>query len=555
MVEREKENMKLRVVFLGGIEEIGKNMTLFEFENESILLDAGFKFPGVELLGIDKVIPDMTYLIDNIDKLKGIILSHGHADHIGAIRYFADKIKVPIYSSPLTLGILKEELPSYMVKALNFVEVKLPSTHTIGKTKVDFIRMTHSIPDGFSTVFHTPFGSIVESGDFKIDLTPIDNKPIDLQSLAQAGKQGVLLYMGDSTNADEDGFTGSEKTVGQKLEDLIRGTDQRVFVGTFSTNLHRLQQVFDIARKVNRKVLVDGKSIMQVIQVASKLKYFQVDQSQLITYVQAARIPDSEILILTTGTQGEPFSGLTRLARNNHDSLQTKKGDLVIISADPIPGNEAFVCQVIDNLLKRGAEVIYKREGVHVSGHGSKEDLRTMLSILKPKFFIPIHGEYRQMYAHTRIAQETGIPATNTVIVENGTIISLTKNQLTKVGKIPSEPVFIDGKMVGDVEYSVIDERKRLSREGVLNTVLLVNKKTRKLSSDPIIETKGLMSTKFSSELFQLAKKGIEEVVLKWSNQNGNASDLEKMVKGYLSSFISSEVRRNPIIFVTVLGA
>jgi len=555
MVEREKENMKLRVVFLGGIEEIGKNMTLFEFENESILLDAGFKFPGVELLGIDKVIPDMTYLIDNIDKLKGIILSHGHADHIGAIRYFADKIKVPIYSSPLTLGILKEELPSYMVKALNFVEVKLPSTHTIGKTKVDFIRMTHSIPDGFSTVFHTPFGSIVESGDFKIDLTPIDNKPIDLQSLAQAGKQGVLLYMGDSTNADEDGFTGSEKTVGQKLEDLIRGTDQRVFVGTFSTNLHRLQQVFDIARKVNRKVLVDGKSIMQVIQVASKLKYFQVDQSQLITYAQAARIPDSEILILTTGTQGEPFSGLTRLARNNHDSLQTKKGDLVIISADPIPGNEAFVCQVIDNLLKRGAEVIYKREGVHVSGHGSKEDLRTMLSILKPKFFIPIHGEYRQMYAHTRIAQETGIPATNTVIVENGTIISLTKNQLTKVGKIPSEPVFIDGKMVGDVEYSVIDERKRLSREGVLNTVLLVNKKTRKLSSDPIIETKGLMSTKFSSELFQLAKKGIEEVVLKWSNQNGNASDLEKMVKGYLSSFISSEVRRNPIIFVTVLGA
>jgi ribonuclease J len=555
MVEREKENMKLRVVFLGGIEEIGKNMTLFEFENESILLDAGFKFPGVELLGIDKVIPDMTYLIDNIDKLKGIILSHGHADHIGAIRYFADKIKVPIYSSPLTLGILKEELPSYMVKALNFVEVKLPSTHTIGKTKVDFIRMTHSIPDGFSTVFHTPFGSIVESGDFKIDLTPIDNKPIDLQRLAQAGKQGVLLYMGDSTNADEDGFTGSEKTVGQKLEDLIRGTDQRVFVGTFSTNLHRLQQVFDIARKVNRKVLVDGKSIMQVIQVASKLKYFQVDQSQLITYVQAARIPDSEILILTTGTQGEPFSGLTRLARNNHDSLQTKKGDVVIISADPIPGNEAFVCQVIDNLLKRGAEVIYKREGVHVSGHGSKEDLRTMLSILKPKFFIPIHGEYRQMYAHTRIAQETGIPATNTVIVENGTIISLTKNQLTKVGKIPSEPVFIDGKMVGDVEYSVIDERKRLSREGVLNTVLLVNKKTRKLSSDPIIETKGLMSTKFSSELFQLAKKGIEEVVLKWSNQNGNASDLEKMVKGYLSSFISSEVRRNPIIFVTVLGA
>ena len=553
MVEREKD-MKIRIVFLGGIEEIGKNMTLFEFENESILLDAGFKFPGAELLGIDKVIPDLTYLLDNIDKLKGIILSHGHADHIGAIRYFADKIKVPIYSSPLTLGILKEELPTYMSKALNFVEVKLPSTYTIGKTKVDFIRMTHSIPDGFSTVFHTPFGSIVESGDFKVDLTPIDNKPIDLQSLAQAGKQGVLLYMGDSTNADEAGFTGSEKTVGQKLEDLIRGTNQRVFVGTFSTNLHRLQQVFDIAKKVNRKVLVDGKSILQVIQVASKLKYFQVDQSQLISYAQAAQIPDSEILILTTGTQGEPFSGLTRLARNNHDSLQIKKGDVVIISADPIPGNERFVCQVIDSLLKHGAEVIYKREGVHVSGHGSKEDLRLMLSILKPKFFIPIHGEYRMMHSHTRIAQETGVPASNTVIVENGTIISLNRNQLMKVGKIPAEPVFIDGKMVGDIEYSVIDERKRLSREGVLNAVILVNKKTRKMSTDPIIETKGLMSTKFSSELFQLAKKGIEEAVVKWSNQNGNAADLEKMVKGYLSSFITSEVRRNPIIFVTVLG-
>lgn len=554
MVEREKENMKLRVVFLGGIEEIGKNMTLFEMDNESILVDAGFKFPGVELLGIDKVIPDMTYLLDNIDKLKGIILSHGHADHIGAIRYFADKIKVPIYSSPLTIGILKEELPSYMAKELKFIEVTLPSTHTIGKTKVDFIRMTHSIPDGFSTVLHTPYGSIVHSGDFKVDLTPIDNKPIDLQGLAQAGKQGVLLYLGDSTNADEDGFTGSERTVGQKLEDLIRGTKQRVFVGTFSTNLHRLQQVFDIAKKVNRKVLVDGKSIMQVIQVASKLKYFQVDQTQLISYQQAAQIPDSDILILTTGTQGEPFSGLTRLARNNHDSLQTKKGDVVIISADPIPGNEAFVCQVIDNLLKRGAEVIYKREGVHVSGHGSKEDLRLMLSILKPKFFIPVHGEYRQMYAHTRIAQDTGMPLSNTFIAENGAIISLNRHQLTKVGKIPSEPVFIDGKMVGDIEYSVIDERKRLSREGVLNTVILVNRKTRKMTTDPIIETKGLMSTKFSSELFQLAKKGIEEVVAKWSSQNGDSADLEKMIKGYLSSFISSEVRRSPIIFVTVLG-
>ena len=279
-----------------------------------------------------------------------------------------------------------------------------------------------------------------------------------------------------------------------------------------------------------------------------------MDQSQLISYAQAAQIPDSEILILTTGTQGEPFSGLTRLARNNHDSLQIKKDDVVIISADPIPGNERFVCQVIDSLLKRGAEVIYKREGVHVSGHGSKEDLRLMLSILKPKFFIPIHGEYRMMHSHTRIAQETGVPASNTVIVENGTIISLNKNQLMKVGKIPAEPVFIDGKMVGDIEYSVIDERKRLSREGVLNAVILVNKKTRKMSTDPIIETKGLMSTKFSSELFQLAKKGIEEVVVKWSNQNGNATDLEKIVKGYLSSFITAEVRRNPIIFVTVLG-
>jgi len=546
--------MKVRVVFLGGIGEIGKNMTLFEFGNESILLDAGFKFPDAELLGVDKVIPDFTYLLEHMDSLKGIILSHGHADHIGGLRYFADKIKVPIYSSPLTLGILKAEMPTYLSKNLNFIEVTLPSSHKIGNTKVDFIRVTHSIPDGFSTVFHTPFGSILHTGDFKIDQTPIDNKPIDLQGLAEAGKQGVLLYLADSTNADEEGFTGSERTVGQKLEDLIRGTDKRVFVATFSTNLHRVQQVFDIAEKVGRKVFVDGKSIIEVISVATKLGYSDISKSQMISAQELQQLKDSEILILTTGTQGEPFSGLTRLARRNHEIFSIKKDDFIIISADPIPGNEAFVFKVIDSLLKMGAEVIYKKYGIHVSGHGSQEDLRTMLTLIRPRFFIPIHGEYHQMHAHTKIAQATGLPPENTVIVENGTVVSLTKDRLSVVGKVPSEPVMIDGKNVGDIEFSVIDERKRLSKEGVVNAVILINTTKRNLQSDPIIETKGLISSKFSSKLFNIAKVGIEEIVSKWNKQKGSSEDLEKMLKGYLSSMISNEIHRNPIIFVTILS-
>lgn len=546
--------MKVRIVFLGGIGEIGKNMTLFEFGNESILLDAGFKFPDAELLGVDKVIPDITYLLEHISSLKGIILSHGHADHIGGIRYFADKIKVPIYSSPLTLGILKAEMPSYLSKNLKFIEVSLPSTHQIGNTKVDFIRMTHSIPDGFSTVFHTPYGGILHTGDFKIDQTPIDNKPIDLQSLAEAGKKGIILYLADSTNADEEGFTGSERTVGQKLEDLIRGTDKRVFVATFSTNLHRVQQVFDIADKVGRKVYVDGKSIADIITVATKLGYSNIDKKQMVSLEELNKLNDSEMLILTTGTQGEPFSGLTRLARKNHEGFKIKKDDFIIISADPIPGNEAFVFKVIDSLLKSGAEVIYKKYGIHVSGHGSQEDLRTMLTLIRPRFFIPVHGQYHQMHAHTKIAQATGLPPENTVIVENGTIVSLTKDRLSIVGKIPAEPVLIDGKIVGDIEPSVIEERKKLSKEGVVNAVIMINATKRRMSIDPIIETKGLISSKFSSKIYNLIKAGVEEMVLKWSKQDGKIGDLEVMIKGFIGSMISSEIHRSPIIFVTILS-
>jgi len=350
-------------------------MTVYEFNNEAIILDAGFKFPDSEMLGVDKVIPDFSYVIKNKHKIKGIILSHGHADHIGGIKYLIDKINVPIYTTPLTFGILKADLPAYMSKEIKFVDITLPSTHKIGNTEVSFLRVTHSIPDGFSTVFKTPYGKIVHSGDFKIDQTPIDCKPIDLQGLAKAGTEGVLLYLGDSTNSDEDGITGSERVVGKKLEELIRGAAGRVFVATFSTNLHRIQQVLMIAEKLGRKVLIDGKSIAEVINVSSKLGHIKISRDLTISYGNLNKYKDSELIILTTGTQGEPFSGLTKLANESHNTLNIKRGDYVIISADPIPGNESLVSKVIDGLLKLEAEVIYKKEGVHVSGHGSKEDL------------------------------------------------------------------------------------------------------------------------------------------------------------------------------------
>jgi ribonuclease J len=546
--------MRIKVSFLGGLNEIGKNMTLFEFDNEMIILDAGFEFPSADLLGIDRVIPDITYALQNKKKIKAIILSHGHADHIGGLRYFSKDLGYPpIYATALTIGIVKSELPSYVSKNLQFHEVSLPSSIKIGKIRIDFLRVTHSIPDGMATVFHTPHGNVFHGGDFKVDLTPIDGKPIDLQGIAHAGKEGTLLYLGDSTNADEPGFTASEKTVGLKLEDLIRACSGRVIVATFSTNLHRVQQVFDIAEKVNRKVLVDGRSMMNTIQVAKELGYSSIPDHLLAKPQELQNIPDKKLIVLTTGTQGEPFSGLTKMAHKQHDILKLKKGDKVIISADPIPGNEASVTKNINSLIRLGADVVYRTEGIHASGHGSKEDLRLMMSLIKPTFFIPVHGEYRMMFAHCKIAHEVGVPEANTRICDNGDSIALTNTTMKLVGKVPAAPIYIDGRNIGDIGQSVINERKVLSREGVLNVVVIADIKKRTMTTSPLIETKGLISSDFSSDLYEKVTHGIQEIVKKWSRQHGQGSDLEIMIKGYLSGFFSSEVHRRPVIFVSVI--
>lgn len=545
--------MNIKVVFLGGIDEIGKNMTLFEFDDEAILVDAGFKFPDAEMLGVDKLIPDISYILKIKDKIKGIILTHGHADHIGAMRYIVDKLDAPIYTTPLTFGILKSDLPAYISKKIKYKEIKLPSTHKIGNINVGFIRVTHSIPDGFAVTFKTPYGYIVHSGDFKIDQTPIDDKPIDLQGLASVGKDGVLLYLGDSTNADEEGFTGSERVVGEKLEDIIRAAQGRVLVATFSTNLHRVQQVLMIAKKLGKKVLIDGKSIIEVINVSSKLGYGDVPDGLTINNDKLSKYKDNEVLILTTGTQGEPFSGLTRLANESHEMLKIKKGDLVIISADPIPGNESLVNKVVNGLYKLGAEVVYKREHVHVSGHGAIEDLRTMLSLLKPRYFIPIHGEYRQMYSHVKIALSTNVNPKNALIAENGAVVSVKPNEMKIVSRVPAEPTMIDGKIVGDIEYSVLDERRRLSKEGVVSAVFLISRQNKKLIIDPIIETKGFISHRFSGKVLSAAKAGSKEIVEKWALENSSRRELENTLRKFLQGKIIEVTHRNPIIFVTVL--
>lgn len=545
--------MNIRVIFLGGIGEIGKNMTLFEFDDQAILVDAGFRFPDAEMLGVDKLIPDFSYILKIRDKIKGIILTHGHADHIGAMRYLVDKLNVPIYATPLTHGILKADLPAYLSKNIKFEEIKLPSTRKIGEVYVGFIRVTHSIPDGFAITFKTPYGYIVHSGDFKIDQTPIDDKPIDLQSLASVGREGVLLYLGDSTNADEEGFTGSERVVGERLEDIIRAAEGRVLVATFSTNLHRVQQVLMIAKKLGKKVLIDGKSILEVLNVSAKLGYGGIPEGLAISYDKLSKYKDKEILILTTGTQGEPFSGLTRLANESHEMLKIKKDDLVIVSADPIPGNESLVNKVIDGLIKLGAEVIYKKEHVHVSGHGAKEDLRTMLSLLKPRFFIPIHGEYRHMHSHLKIALSTNIAPKNTLIAENGAVVAVTTSGIKIVERVPAEPTMIDGKIVGDIEFSVLDERRRLSKEGVVSAVFLIGRQNKKLIIDPLIETRGFISNRFSSKVLNAAKVGSKEIIDKWALEKGSRKELEIMLRKFLQGKIIEETRRNPIIFVTVL--
>ena len=534
----------VKITFLGGLNEIGKNMMVFEDESSAFILDSGFKFPESDMFGVEYVIPNLSYIEKIKDKLLGIVISHGHLDHIGSLKYVFEKKKLPIYGTKLTLGLCTTVIPGKF-KPYDEIEIKPNEKFKIGNFTIEGIYVNHSIPDGLGFVIENPnSGKIFHTGDFKIDTTPIDGKSIDLQKIATIGNEGILLILSDSTNATKDGFAGSEKIVGDNLINIFKRVKKRAIITTFSTNIHRIQQIFDISSKLGKKVYVDGKSFVNIISIAKKLGYINIPDELMIDINDIPLIPEDKLVILTTGSQGEPLSGLTRLAYSNHEKLRILPGDTVIISAHPIPGNEEFINRIINNLFSLNADVIYREEdGVHVSGHAAKEELKLMLQLVKPQYFIPIHGETRHIYSHKKLANEIGIAESRIIVVENGDAVFVYKNTVKRAKKETSGDLFIDGLGLESEESEVIKDRRILAKEGIVTVGILI--KNGKIKNIKII-SRGFFNENDLNGLIDKAKERIEEIYL--SNHRYDKNILERDISGALSSFFYEKTRRKPII-------
>ena len=534
----------VKITFLGGLNEIGKNMMVFEDESSAFILDSGFKFPESDMFGVEYVIPNLSYIEKIKDKLLGIVISHGHLDHIGSLKYVFEKKKLPIYGTKLTLGLCTTVIPGKF-KPYDEIEIKPNEKFKIGNFTIEGIYVNHSIPDGLGFVIENPnSGRIFHTGDFKIDTTPIDGKSIDLQKIATIGNKGILLILSDSTNATKDGFAGSEKIVGDNLINIFKRVKKRAIITTFSTNIHRIQQIFDISSKLGKKVYVDGKSFVNIISIAKKLGYINIPDELMIDINDIPLIPEEKLVILTTGSQGEPLSGLTRLAYSNHEKLRILPGDTVIISAHPIPGNEEFINRIINNLFSLNADVIYREEdGVHVSGHAAKEELKIILQLVKPQYFIPIHGETRHIYSHKKLANEIGIAESRIIVVENGDAVFVYKNTVKRAKKETSGDLFIDGLGLESEESEVIKDRRILAKEGIVTVGILI--KNGKIKNIKII-SRGFFNENDLNGLIDKAKERIEEIYL--SNHRYDKNILERDISGALSSFFYEKTRRKPII-------
>lgn len=546
---------KLKIIPLGGLGEIGKNMTVIEYGGNIIVVDCGMSFPEDEMLGIDIVIPDITYLIKNKDKIKGICLTHGHEDHIGSIPYLLKKINVPIYGTRLTLGLVENKLLEHKIEDAELNIVQAGSTINLGCFKVTFIRNNHSIPDAVSFAIDTPIGMVVHTGDFKIDYTPINDEVMDLGKFAELGRKGVLLAMSDSTNVERAGFTESEKTIGLKFMEIFKNCESRIIVASFASNIHRLQQVINAAVANQRKVAISGKSMVNAVKVSQELGYLNAPEGTLIHVNDLKNYKDNEVVIITTGSQGEPMSALTRMANNDHKKVQIKSGDLVIISANPIPGNEKTVSRVINMLYEKGANVLYDAlTQVHVSGHARREELKLMLTLLRPKFFIPVHGEYRHLMQHTKLAQELGLPEDHTVIGKNGDVIELTSKSIAINGTVASGNILVDGLGVGDVGNIVLRDRKLLSENGLIIVVLATERGTGKVLAGPEIVSRGFIYVRENIDLIEESKTVIRKALTKCEDTNVREwNNIKMMIKDALSSFIYEKIKRNPMILPIIV--
>ncbi len=558
-IEKEEVKFKkspLKIIPLGGLLEIGKNMTVFEYENEIIIVDCGLAFPEDDMLGVDLVIPDVSYLERNKEKIKGLVITHGHEDHIGAIPYFLKQINVPIYATKLTAGLIQNKLEEHkLLRSTKLKVVRQGERINLGKMKVEFIRSCHSIPDSVALAIHTPVGVVIHTGDFKIDYTPIDNEKMDFGRLAELGNKGVLALLSDSTNSERKGFTMSESTVGEVFDKLFLNCTKRIVVATFASNIHRIQQIVNSAVKYGRKVSVCGRSMINVIETAMELGYIRVPENTFIDIDMIKNYTDEQLVILTTGSQGEAMSALTRMATGEHKKVEITPNDLVIISATPIPGNEKFVSKVIDDLMQIGAEVVYSSlADIHVSGHACQEEQKLMLSLVRPKYFLPVHGEYRQLMVHAKTAMKVGIPPENIFIMNNGRVMELNENSAKIVGTVQSGRVLVDGLGIGDVGNIVLRDRQHLSQDGLIIIVLTMDSNTGEVVAGPDIISRGFVYVRESENLMDDVKKNVQKELSKCREKGiKDWSSIKSNLKDGLRDYVFAKTKRNPMILPIIM--
>ena len=551
------QKSKLKIIALGGLHEIGKNITVFEYENDIIVVDCGLSFPEDDMLGIDLVIPDITYLEKNVDRIKGLVITHGHEDHIGSIPYLLKKINIPIYATRLTVGLIKNKLEEHkLLRSTKLIEVMQGETIDFGKNfKVEFIRSCHSIPDSVMLAIKTPVGTVLHTGDFKIDYTPIDGKVMDFGRIAELGNQGILALMSDSTNAERKGFTMSESTVGEVFDRQFQHCTKRIVVATFASNVHRVQQIVNSAVKHGRKIAVCGRSMINMITTARELGYIECPENLFIDIDMINQYTDEQLVIITTGSQGEPMSALTRMAVGEHRKVKITPNDLVIISATPIPGNEKLVSKVIDELMQIGAEVVYSSlEDVHVSGHACQEEQKLIIALARPKYFIPVHGEYRQLIAHSETAQSMGIDKDNIVMLQNGKVLELDEDGIAFNGNVPSGKILVDGLGVGDVGNIVLRDRQHLSQDGLIVIVLTMDSQTGEVVAGPDVISRGFVYVREAENLMDDVKNVVRSQVSKCEEKGiRDWSTIKTTVRENLRDYIFAKTKRNPMIIPIIM--
>ena len=546
----------LRIIPLGGLGEIGLNMMVMEYADSIIIIDCGLMFPEDYMLGIDIVIPDITYLRKNKEKVKAFIITHGHEDHTGALPFVLREIKAPVYGTPLTIGLIKEKLEEFKLdRETEFKTVKPRDKVSVGPFEIEFIRVSHSIADGAGLAIKTPVGVVIHTGDFKLDQTPVDGEILDYARFSEYGENGVLLLLSDSTNVEKEGYTVSEKEVGVTFEEIFRKSSGRIIVAAFSSNIHRIQQVLDVAENFGRKVTLNGRSMVANVRIAQELGYLKVSDGLIVDLKELDNLPPQRAVLLTTGSQGEPMSALTRMAMDDHKQIRVRSGDTVILSSKFIPGHEKAISNMMNHLYRRGAEVIYEKVSeIHVSGHASQEELKLMLNMVKPRHFIPVHGEYRHLVKHSQLAEKVGVKKENIVLAEDGDVVEVTEGSISVRERVESGKVFVDGKGVGDVRDMVLKDRKHLSQDGLVIAVLALNEKTGEIIYGPDIITRGVVFEEESAELLENARNIVIEVL---GNINVEAKtdwlEVKEELRRALRRYFNKTLERRPVILPLIV--